>query len=47
LTYGLYALFAGLSFVFVFKVVPETNGLSLEEAETLFTKKPKASAAAK
>ena len=41
LTYGLYALFAALSFVFVFKVVPETNGLSLEEAETLFTKKPK------
>jgi len=45
LTYGLYALFAGLSFAFVFKVVPETNGLSLEEAETLFTKKPKAVAA--
>jgi len=45
LTYGLYALFAGLSFAFVFKVVPETNGLSLEEAETLFTKKPKAAAA--
>jgi len=41
LTYGLYALFAALSFVFVYKVVPETNGLSLEEAETLFTKKPK------
>ena len=41
LTYGLYALFAALSFVFVFKVVPETNGLSLEEAETLFTKKAK------
>jgi len=47
LTYGLYALFAALSFVFVFKVVPETNGLSLEEAETLFTKKPKVAAAAK
>jgi len=45
LTYGLYALFAGLSFAFVFRVVPETNGLSLEEAETLFTKKPKAAAA--
>jgi hypothetical protein len=45
LTYGLYALFAGLSFLFVLKVVPETNGLSLEEAETLFTKKAKAPAA--
>ena len=41
LTYGMYALFAALSFVFVFKVVPETNGMSLEEAETLFTNRPK------
>jgi sugar porter (SP) family MFS transporter len=41
-TYGMYALFAALSFAFVLKVVPETNGLSLEEAETLFVKKPKA-----
>jgi sugar porter (SP) family MFS transporter len=40
-TYGMYALFAALSFAFVFTVVPETNGLSLEEAETLFVKKPK------
>jgi len=47
LTYGMYALFAAISFVFVFKIVPETNGLSLEEAQTLFTKKPKAPAAAK
>jgi sugar porter (SP) family MFS transporter len=47
LTYGVYALFAALSFVFVFKIVPETNGLSLEEAQTLFVKKPKASAATK
>jgi sugar porter (SP) family MFS transporter len=31
LTYGLYALFAALSFVFVMRVVPETNGVSLEE----------------
>ncbi|WP_309617007.1 sugar porter family MFS transporter [Salinibacterium sp.] len=38
LTYGMYALFAGLSFLFVFKVVPETNGMSLEEAETLFVR---------
>jgi sugar porter (SP) family MFS transporter len=41
LTYGLYALFAAASFVFVFKVVPETNGMSLEEANTLFVKKKK------
>jgi SP family sugar:H+ symporter-like MFS transporter len=31
LTYGLYALFAALSFFFVLGVVPETNGVSLEE----------------
>jgi sugar porter (SP) family MFS transporter len=30
-TYGLYALFAALSFFFVIAVVPETNGVSLEE----------------
>ncbi|MDQ1577213.1 MAG: hypothetical protein QOH55_2363, partial [Microbacteriaceae bacterium] len=34
-TYGMYALFAALSFFFVWKVVPETNGMSLEEANTL------------
>ncbi|MET4783688.1 sugar porter family MFS transporter [Glaciihabitans sp. UYNi722] len=34
-TYGMYALFALLSFFFVFRVVPETNGMSLEEANTL------------
>jgi len=38
-TYGIYAIFAALSFVFVFKVIPETNGLSLEEANTLFVDK--------
>jgi sugar porter (SP) family MFS transporter len=38
-TYGLYALFAGLSFVFVFFKVPETNGMSLEQADTLFPPK--------
>jgi sugar porter (SP) family MFS transporter len=43
-TYGLYAVFAAASFVFVFKVVPETNGMSLEEANTLFTNKKKAKA---
>ena len=31
LTYGLYALFAALSFFFVLRVVPETKGVSLEE----------------
>jgi sugar porter (SP) family MFS transporter len=39
LTYGMYALFAALSFLVVLKMVPETNGMSLEEAETLFVKK--------
>jgi len=39
LTYGLYALFAALSFVFVLRLVPETNGMSLEEANTLFVGK--------
>jgi SP family sugar:H+ symporter-like MFS transporter len=43
LTYGMYAVFAALSFFFVFKVVPETNGMSLEEANTLFAAKPKKS----
>jgi sugar porter (SP) family MFS transporter len=32
LTYGLYALFALLSFFFVIRVVPETKGVSLEDA---------------
>jgi len=41
-TYGMYAFFAALSFVFVFKIVPETNGMSLEEANTLLP--PKGSA---
>ncbi|MDN5667585.1 MAG: sugar porter family MFS transporter [Renibacterium salmoninarum] len=40
-TYAIYAGFAALSFVFVFFKIPETNGMSLEEAETLFVKKPK------
>jgi sugar porter (SP) family MFS transporter len=39
ITYGMYALFAAASFLFVMKVVPETNGMSLEEANTLFTQK--------
>jgi SP family sugar:H+ symporter-like MFS transporter len=42
LTYGLYALFAALSFLFVMKMIPETNGMSLEEAQTLFVRPEKA-----
>ncbi len=41
LTYGMYALFAAASFFFVMFKIPETNGMSLEQAETLFVKKPK------
>ncbi|WP_425861991.1 sugar porter family MFS transporter [Arthrobacter sp. TWP1-1] len=40
LTYGMYALFAVASFFFVMFKIPETNGMSLEQAETLFDKKP-------
>jgi SP family sugar:H+ symporter-like MFS transporter len=36
-TYGMYALFAALSFVFVIFKIPETRGMALEEAETTFT----------
>jgi sugar porter (SP) family MFS transporter len=39
LTYGLYALFAALSFVFVMRVVPETKGVSLEHAGELYAEK--------
>lgn len=39
LTYGMYALFAALSFWFVMSKVPETNGMSLEEANTLLPPK--------
>ncbi|MGO4299909.1 sugar porter family MFS transporter [Leifsonia sp. RAF41] len=35
-TYGMYAIFAALSFFFVFFKIPETNGMALEQAETLF-----------
>jgi sugar porter (SP) family MFS transporter len=34
-TYGLYALFALLSLFFVLRIVPETKGRSLEEADSL------------
>jgi SP family sugar:H+ symporter-like MFS transporter len=44
LTYGMYATFAALSFVFVLWKIPETKGMALEQTETLFVKKPKASA---
>ena len=46
-TYGMYAFFAALSFVFVFRVVPETNGMSLEEANTLLPPKGSAKKAAR
>jgi SP family sugar:H+ symporter-like MFS transporter len=36
LTYGLYALFALLSFFFVMRMIPETRGMLLEDAEHLF-----------
>ncbi|MFJ4161397.1 sugar porter family MFS transporter [Microbacterium testaceum] len=41
LTYGMYALFAGLSFVYVLLRIPETKGMELEQTETLFVRKPK------
>lgn len=39
MTYGMYALFALLSFFFVLVKVPETKGMELEAAETLFVSK--------
>nr|WP_274637984.1 sugar porter family MFS transporter [Microbacterium bovistercoris] len=41
LTYGMYALFAALSFVFVAWRIPETKGMELEQTETLFVRTPK------
>ena len=38
-TYGMYALFAALSFVYVAWRVPETKGMELEQTETLFHRK--------
>jgi len=46
ITYGGYALFALLSFVFVLWKIPETKGMELEQTETLFVRKPKAKARA-
>ncbi|TFD54728.1 MFS transporter [Cryobacterium frigoriphilum] len=47
LTYAMYALFAALSFWFVMTKVPETNGMSLEEANTLLPPKNAARNAAR
>ncbi len=44
LTYGMYALFAALSFVFVAWKIPETKGMELEQTETLFVRKGVAAA---
>jgi sugar porter (SP) family MFS transporter len=46
-TYGIYALFAAVSFIFVLTKVPETNGMSLDEANTLLPPKNAAKNAAK
>jgi SP family sugar:H+ symporter-like MFS transporter len=35
LTYGAYALFAALSFFFIWRLVPETKGMALEDADKL------------
>lgn len=39
LTYGMYALFAALSFIYVAWRVPETKGMELEQTETLFVRR--------
>ncbi|PSL38573.1 SP family sugar:H+ symporter-like MFS transporter [Labedella gwakjiensis] len=46
-TYGMYAALALLSFLYVWKKIPETNGMELEQAETLFADSDKAKAKAK
>lgn len=46
-TYGMYAVFAALSFVFVLWKIPETKGMALEQSETLFVPKPKRSVRAR
>ena len=38
-TYGMYAVFAALSFVYVAWRVPETKGMDIEQTETLFVRK--------
>ena len=44
LTYGMYALFAALSFVYVAWRIPETKGMDIEQTETLFTRRGAAKA---
>jgi SP family sugar:H+ symporter-like MFS transporter len=44
ITYGAYAFFAALSFVFVLWKIPETKGMDLEQTETLFVRKQKTKA---
>lgn len=44
LTYGMYALFAALSLVYVALRIPETKGMELEQTETLFVRKDKSKA---
>ncbi|WP_439592170.1 sugar porter family MFS transporter [Microbacterium sp.] len=39
LTYGMYAAFAALSFIYVAWKIPETKGMDIEQTETLFTKR--------
>jgi sugar porter (SP) family MFS transporter len=41
LTYGAYALFAALSFVFVLRFIPETKGMKLEDADRLLDRDAK------
>lgn len=44
LTYGIYAVFAALSFFFVFAKIPETKGVELEEMENLHAERSRKSA---
>jgi SP family sugar:H+ symporter-like MFS transporter len=46
-TYGMYAALALLSGLYVWRKIPETNGMELEHAETLFADSDKAKAKAK
>jgi SP family sugar:H+ symporter-like MFS transporter len=39
-TYGMYAVFAALSFIFVLAKIPETKGMALEDAKRTFERKP-------
>jgi SP family sugar:H+ symporter-like MFS transporter len=43
----MYAALALLSFLYVWRKIPETNGMELEQAETLFADSDKAKAKAK